>query len=133
MYNARGQIYYEHHDYFKSDADYQKIISLEQGNTLGYLGIGRNLTAQKKYAEALSKYNDAIKLDQNNAQAYALRAENYLGLKKYIEASDDIVTSLGLDNGDHAFSLLSNAGKDAKESTGSEVEGKVRLGRSPSG
>jgi clan AA aspartic protease (TIGR02281 family) len=127
MYNARGQIYYEHHDYFKSDADYQKIISLEQGNTLGYLGIGRNLTAQKKYAEALSKYNDAIKLDQNNAQAYALRAENYLGLKKYIEASDDIVTSLGLDNGDHAFSLLSNAGKDAKESLVAKLKVKSDL------
>lgn len=115
MYNARGQIYYEHRDYDKSDADYQKIISLEQGNTLGYLGMGRNLKVQKKYSEALAKYNDAIKLDQNNAQAYALRAENYLGLKKYNEASDDIVTSLGLDNGGYAFSLLSDAGIEAKE------------------
>jgi clan AA aspartic protease (TIGR02281 family) len=122
LYNARGQVYYEQNDYAKADADYQKVISLEPGNSLGYLGVGRNLISQKRYSEALDKINDAIKLDNNNAQAYAFRAEIYLGLQKYVEASDDIVSSLEMDNGNYAFSLLSTAGKDAKESLSAKLK-----------
>ena len=47
LYNARAQVYYEQGKYDLADNDYQKMISLKEGDVMGYMGLGRNANAQK--------------------------------------------------------------------------------------
>ena len=52
-----AQIYYEQSKYDLANADYRKIISLDKGDVMGYIGIGRNANAQKRWDEAISQFD----------------------------------------------------------------------------
>ena len=49
LYNTRAQLYYEQGKYDLADNDYRKMISLKEGDVMGYMGLGRNANAQKRY------------------------------------------------------------------------------------
>ena len=106
LYEARAQIYYELEKYDLADKDYQKMIALKEGDIMGYMGLGRNANAQKKYEDAIKHFDYVNKLEPEYSSAYSFRAESYIGLKKYKEALDDVTTALGIDNDNKAFYLL---------------------------
>ena len=106
LYNARAQVYYEQGKYDLADNDYKKMISLKEGDVMGYMGIGRNdkkKNAQKRYEDAIKQFDYVNKLAHSYSSAYSFRAESYIGLKKYNEAIDDVITALGIDQDDKAF------------------------------
>ncbi len=94
LYEKRAQLYYELENYELSDADYRKMIELSPGETMGYMGVGRNANAQKRWDEAISQFDYVIRLDGEYSSGYAFRAEAYLGQEKWNEATDDIISSL---------------------------------------
>ena len=103
LYNARAQVYYEQGKYDLADNDYRKMIFLKEGDIMGYMGIGRNANAQKRYEDAIKQFDYVNKLEPSYSSAYSFRAESYIGLKKYNEAIDDVITALGIDQDDKAF------------------------------
>lgn len=46
-YEKRANLYYYMEKYDLADKDYQKIIFIDPGNVMGYMGIGRNANAEK--------------------------------------------------------------------------------------
>ena len=103
LYNARAQVYYEQGKYSLADNDYRKMISLKEGDVMGYMGLGRNANAQKRYEDAIKQFDYVNKLEPTYSSAYSFRAESYMGLKKYNEAVDDVIMGLSLGNDDKAF------------------------------
>lgn len=103
LYNARGQVYYEQGEYELADNDFQKMISLKEGDVMGYMGIGRNANAQKRYEDAIKQFEYVSKLEPFYSSAYSFRAESYIGLKRYNEAIDDVITALSIDGDAKAF------------------------------
>lgn len=103
LYNARAQVLYEQGKYDLADNDYKKMISLKEGDVMGYMGIGRNANAQKRYEDAIKQFDYVNKLEPSYSSAYSFRAESYIGLKKYNEAIDDVIKALGIDQDNKAF------------------------------
>ena len=97
LYEKRAQIYYEQDKYNLADADYRKMVELNPGETMGYMGIGRNANAEKRWDDAITQFNYVTKLASNYSSGYSFRAESYIGKELWAEATDDIVTALSLD------------------------------------
>jgi len=93
----RGQIYFEQQKYDLSNADYQRIISIDSNSYMGYMGYGRNLVKQKAYTKASEQFSKAIQLYPDYSSGYSFRGEAYMKEKKYAEAADDFVKTLTLD------------------------------------
>lgn len=117
FYNQRAQVYYEQGKYDLADNDYLKMISLKEGDVMGYMGIGRNANAQKRYEDAIKQFDYVVKLEPNYSSAYSFRAESYIGLKKYNEAIDDVISALGIDRDRKAFYELQELADSAFEQT----------------
>lgn len=123
IYEKRAQLYFEMGKYNLADEDYKKITSLNQGSVMGYMGIGRNANAQKKYAEAIEQFDYVTKLASDYASGYSFRAESYIGLEKYNEAIDDIIKALELNYDDKAFNLM----QQVADSAFTEIEAKIKV------
>lgn len=117
FYNQRAQVYYEQGKNDLADKDYLKMISLKEGDVMGYMGIGRNANAQKRYEDAIKQFDYVVKLEPNYSSAYSFRAESYIGLKKYNEAIDDVISALGIDRDRKAFYELQELADSAFEQT----------------
>lgn len=122
LYDARAQVYFEQGRYDLAEADYQKMITLNEGDVKGYMGLGSSANAQKKYEEAIKQFDYVNKLDPNYSSAYSFRAESYMGLKKYNEAIDDVITALKIDGDDKAFYLLQELADSAFNQTVAKVK-----------
>lgn len=96
-YESRGQLYFEMHKYDLSDKDYNRIIKLNPNSHMGYMGLARNLTENKKWKEAIEKLDYVARLYPDNAQNYVFRAKAYIGLKDYDKATDDIINAVEYD------------------------------------
>lgn len=90
-YKMRGDYYYDKEQYDLADADYQKMIELQQGDLYGYMALGRNEMSRGHYEEAIEKFEYVMKLDPEYVYAYPFRAEVKLKQKKYSEAIDDVI------------------------------------------
>ena len=102
-YEERGDFYYQNERYDLSDADYRKLIALDEGNIMGYMGIGRNANAEKRYRDAIEQFDYVVKLAPEYSSGYSFRAESYAELGEYDKAIDDILKALSIDGDDKAF------------------------------
>lgn len=130
LFNARAQLNYELKNYDLSDADYQKAIDLDQGDVMGYLGIGRNANAQERWDEAIKQFNQVIKLSPDYSSGYSFRAEAYIGLQKWAEATDDIVKASDIDVDDKAFYLMISLPQEAASLLKSKLQ--IQMVKQPS-
>lgn len=103
VYEKRAQMFYEQKKYDLANADYRKIIALNQGSVIGYMGLGRNMNAQELFADAIEQYDYVIKLAPEYSSGYSFRAESYIGLQQYAKAADDIVKALSINGDNKAF------------------------------
>ena len=103
LYETRAQLYYDQGNYAQSDADYQRMIDLDESDAMGYMGLGRNAKAQALYEEAIRQFDYVNKLYPNYDQPYAFRSDCYIAMKRYDLALDDVICALDLDHGDKAF------------------------------
>lgn len=72
------------------------------------MGLGRNLSAQKQWTEAIKQFTYAASLGSDNAYPYAFRAEAYKELGEWDKSADDIITALSIEFNNKAVSLLSD-------------------------
>ena len=105
-YEKRAQIYYEQKKYDLADSDYKKLIELDRGGFMGYMGIGRNRNAQELWDDAIIQFDYVAKLHSDYSLVYAFRAESYIGKKNWDKATDDLLTALKIDGNDKAFYLM---------------------------
>lgn len=129
LFNARAQLNYELKNYDLSDTDYQKMINLDQGDVMGYMGIGRNAKTQKHWDEAIKQFNQVIKLSPDYSSGYSFRADAYIGLQKWAEATDDIMKALDIDGDDKAFYLMKTLPSDASKLLISKL--KIQMAKQP--
>lgn len=106
-YEKRAQIYYEQKKYNNSNADYQKLIFLNQNDVMGYMGIGRNYNDLQKWNDAIDKFNHVEKIDPTYSAVHSYRAESYLGKGDRNKACDDLLSALRVDD-DRAYYLVQN-------------------------
>lgn len=123
LYEKRAQIYYEQGKYDLADADYNKIISINEGSIYGYMGLGRNDDARKDYENAIAHYDYVIKLASDYSSGYSFRAESYMALHHYNEAIEDIIKALEIDYDNRAFYLLQNVA----DSAFNELEARMKI------
>ena len=97
LYEKRAQIYYEQERFALADADYRKMVELNPGDLMGYMGLGRNANAQKRWDDAIKQFDYVTKLASDYSSGYSFRAVSYIGKGKWAEATDDIVKALSLD------------------------------------
>lgn len=114
VYEKRANLYYYMEKYDLADKDYRKIISIDPGSVMGYMGIGRNANAEKRYDDAIEQFNYVTRLASDYSSGYSFRAESYAGLKQYDKAIDDIVKALDIDGDNKAFHLMQQVADSAK-------------------
>ena len=129
LLDDRAQIYFEQKKYDLADVDYKKMIELEPGNVLGYMGFGRNANIQKQWEEAIKQFDYVTKLDSNYSSGFAFRAESYLGLEKWDEATNDIISAISLAWDQKALSLATSVKEPALSILLSKI--KVQAAKSP--
>lgn len=113
VYEKRANLYYYMDKYELADKDYCKIISIDPGSVMGYMGIGRNANAEKRYEEAIEQFNYVTKLATEYSSGYSFRAESYAGLKQYDKAIDDIIKALDIDGDNKAFHVMQQVADSA--------------------
>ena len=113
-YKLRAQIYVEHKKYKLADAGYDKMIELNPGDVVGYMGKGRNANAQKNWDEAIKQFDYITKLTNEYPSVYAFRAEAYLAKKMWNEATDDIISALSADWDVKALSMIEDMNESAR-------------------
>ena len=123
LYERRAQIYYEQGKYDIADADYRKIIQLQPGSVIGYMGIGRNANKQKRYEDAIKQFDYVTKLANSYSSVYSFRAEAYLGLEKWNEATSDIISALVIDWDNKSWYMA----QDLKEPAFSLLISKIKV------
>ncbi len=105
LYLSRAQLYYELNDYDLSDQDYRKVSEISPGNTLAWLGLGRNQMERGQYRQAMETFNRSVKLDGENSQVYTYRAECYMKMHEYGKAAADLTKALSLDIYDYQAAI----------------------------
>lgn len=129
FYNSRAQLNYEQKNYALSDADYKAMIKLDQGDVMGYMGVGRNANAEERWDDAISQFDYVIKLAPDYSSGYSFRADAYIGRKKWNEATDDIVKALDIDGDNKAFYLMQNLPNEASGLLKSKL--KIQMAKQP--
>ena len=129
FYNTRAQLNYELKNYALADADYQKMINMDQGDVMGYMGIGRNANAQERWDEAINQFNHVIKLAPDYSSGYSFRADAYIGQEKWSEATDDLVKALDIDGDNKAFYLMQRLPLEASNMLKSKL--KIQMTKQP--
>lgn len=113
LYKSRAQIFYEQQKYDLSDADYRQMIKIDPGDTMGYMGIGRNANAEERWDDAIEQFDYVVKMSPDYSSAYSFRADSYIGKKDWAKATDDIVKALDIDGDNKAFYLMENLPEEA--------------------
>ena len=102
----RAEYYYQKDMYAESDADFDRICKLEPGNTLGYMGKGRNALENRDFDTAINLFSYCVNLDPSFSQAYAFRADANIHKGNVNDGIDDIITALSIDKNNKAFNLM---------------------------
>ena len=112
-YQERAEIYFRKGLYDLANADYRQIISIDPGDVMGYMGLGRNAKEQGQYEDAIPLFSYVIKIAPAYSRGYSFRAECYISQKKYSDAIDDIIKALSIDGNDKAYYHLRTMEKSA--------------------
>lgn len=128
-YETRAQLYYELKRYDLSDADYKKMIDLDPGDVMGYMGIGRNAKCQDNWDDAVKQFNYVIKLAPDYSPGYSFRGEYYINQNRWPEAADDIVKALDIDGDEKAYSLMKNFPKEHVNTLKTKL--KIQMAKQP--
>ena len=113
LWKSRAQIYYEQGRYDLSDADYQEMVKMDPGDTMGYMGIGRNKNAREHWDDAIMMFDKVVNMSPDYSSAYSFRADAYIGKKEWSKATDDIVKALDIDGDNKAFFLMQTIDDEA--------------------
>lgn len=72
-YEHRAELYYHQQKYTLSDADYQKMTQMDDNGAVvsGYMGLGRNLQAQKRDEDAIKIFSKLITLYDDYSSVYS--------------------------------------------------------------
>lgn len=62
VYEKRANLYYYMDKYDLADKGYRKIISIDPGSVMGYMDIGQNANAEKRYDDAIEQFNYVTRL-----------------------------------------------------------------------
>ena len=114
FYETRAQMYYEQNQYDLADKDYAKIIDLDKGSVMGYMGIGRNAVAEERYDDAIKQFDYVLKMHNDYSQGYSFRAEAYMKSGEFKKAAEDIVKALEINDDNKAFYLMQEMADSAK-------------------
>ena len=79
LYQSRAQLYYDEKKYDLADKDYEKIIALDAGSVIGYMGKGRNAHKLEKYEEAIAHYDYVLKLYNDYSSGYSNQTKSSVG------------------------------------------------------
>lgn len=125
-YENRADLYFWQGNYNKADADYKKMIKMDENDavSMGYMGIGRNLKEQNQEDDAIAVFTKVISLYPDYSSGYSFRAECLLRQKKYPEAVNDIIKALEIDDDQKAYYLMTSL--DNKEAF-ALIQNKFRL------
>ncbi len=94
----RGDYFYEHEDYDRSDDDFNKILSIEKDNAYAMIALARNAEARKQYDKSVEWCTRALRADpEMSAAAHMFRSDGYMGMKDYDNAAADLIAAI--DNG----------------------------------
>ncbi len=99
-YIDRAQVYFEHSEYEKAEADYNQVLQRNEGEVRALAGLGRNHLAQKNHEQAEIILNKLVKLDPEYATGFYYRAILFKEKKEFNKAIDDVFTSYVLDESD---------------------------------
>lgn len=102
-YISRAQIFYNLSQYDKADEDYNKVLELDEGNSQALAGLGRNLSAQKKFKEAEKVLTQVIKLSPEYVSGYYYRSIVYYQQKKYNDAITDAFNAYLTGENDNSY------------------------------
>lgn len=114
VYEQRARMYFEKKLYDLAEKDCESIIAIDEGNVIGYMGLGRLATVEGRYDDAIKQFDYVVKLDDDYSPGYSYRAEVYMKKGEYSKAAEDIVTALEIDDDDKAFYLLPSMADSAK-------------------
>lgn len=106
FYSERAQILYEEGLYDQADRDYVAIKSLDEHNSMAYMGMGRNKIARGEYRQAIDDFDYVIALYPDYSSGYSFRAEAKMKVHEYSDAASDIVKALSINRDDKAFYLM---------------------------
>ncbi|MBR6284570.1 MAG: tetratricopeptide repeat protein [Muribaculaceae bacterium] len=96
LYN-RGDYYYKHDDFARSDADFERMLKIDPKNAHAMIALSRNATERKQYAQAVDLCCRALEADpEMSTTAKLFRADAYMGMHDYDRATDDLIEVLAI-------------------------------------
>ncbi|MEW4488435.1 tetratricopeptide repeat protein [Thalassoglobus sp. JC818] len=95
---ARGNLFLDIENFSAAIRDFEKVISLQEGNAEAYNGKGVALSLQNQYDEAVIAFNGAINADPHFLEAVLNRAYALKSLEQFDLAQKDYELALTVDN-----------------------------------
>jgi clan AA aspartic protease (TIGR02281 family) len=92
FYFNRANVYFNLKKYSLSEADYKKILSIDESSVRAYAGLSRTSLENDKIVDAEAYANKAIKMNPDYSGGYVYRGNVYLKKKEYESAIDDYIT-----------------------------------------
>lgn len=123
IFETRGQVYYEQGKYDLADKNYRRLIQLNPGDEMGYMGLGRDAQAQNKHDEAITIFDKVVSMYPEYSSAYSFRGESFLKKGEYLKAIDDVCHALEIDSDSKAFGLLFQFPKEQVELVATKLKG----------
>ena len=96
MLVERADIYIKQDQYDLAEADYRRLIAMNEGDVMGYMGLGRIEFRRGHFDETIAQCTYVLKLDEKHYPAYLIRAEAEMQKQMWNEATDDLISALKL-------------------------------------
>ena len=94
LYEKRAKLYYMQGNDEPAEADYRRIMALDPGNLISYIGLGLIAIEQQRWEDAIKQFDYVEKLDTDYSLAYSFKAETYFRMEKWDEGTDDLIRAL---------------------------------------
>lgn len=96
MLVERADIYIKQGQFDLAEADYRRLIAMNEGDVTGYMGLGRIEFRRGHFDETIAQCTYVLKLDEKHYPAYLIRAEAEMQKQMWNEATDDLISALKL-------------------------------------